>query len=131
MLIIPDLIFYTGFSLLITHELDAIQRHEWRIFPFLSSLKEDIAYQIFVIAHVPLIVFLLWLMNHSSENVRYWFQVSFDIFLIIHLGLHSLLKSHKKNEFTSVLSKIIIMLMALSGLLHLILLITDFTNHWQ
>ncbi|MCK5311264.1 MAG: hypothetical protein KAJ62_04100 [Desulfobacteraceae bacterium] len=122
---IIDLIFYTGFALLITHELDAIQRHEWRIFPFLSNLEEDIAYQIFVIAHVPLLVSLLWLMNHPSENVRYWFQLSLDIFLIIHLGLHSLLKSHKKNEFTSVLSKIIIMLMALFGLLHLILLIIN------
>ena len=119
MLIITDLIFYTGFALLFTHELDAIHRHEWRIFPFLSNLREDIAYKIFVIAHVPLLVFLLWLMYHPSENVRYWFQVSLDVFLIIHLGLHSLLKSHKQNEFTSIFSKTIIILMALFGLLHI------------
>ena len=125
MLIITDLIFYTGFALFITHELDAIHRHEWRIFPFLSSLKENFAYKIFVIAHVPLIVFLLWLMYHPSANIRYWFQISLDIFLIIHLGLHYLLKSHKKNEFASVFSKTIIILMALSGLLHITFLIIN------
>ncbi len=123
MLIITDLIFYTGFSLLFTHELDAIQRHEWRIFPFLSNLKEDFAYRIFVILHCPLLVLLLWLISHPSENVRYWFQISFDVFLILHMGLHYLFKSHKRYEFTTVFSKVMIILIALLGLIHILLLV--------
>ncbi len=123
MIMITDLIFFTGFALLIAHELDAIQRHEWRIFPFLSNLKEDLSYQIFVILHVPLLVILLWLLSHPSENIRYWFQVSLDAFLIIHFGLHLLFKSHQEYEFKSLFSKTIIILMALFGISHLVLLV--------
>lgn len=120
---ITDLLFCTGFAFLLTHELDAIKRHEWRIFPFLSNLEEDFAYRVFVILHVPIFVLLLWIMSHPSENVRYWFQIGFDIFLIIHLGLHCLFKSHNQYEFTSSFSKAIITMAALSGLFHIVLLV--------
>ncbi len=125
MLMMADLLFYTGFAFLFTHELDAIHRHEWRIFPLLSNLKEDVAYHVFVILHVPLFVLFFWLMSHPSENVRYWFQVGIDAFLIIHLGLHYLFKSHKQYEFTSVFSRTVIILMALFGLLHISLLMVS------
>ena len=114
-----DLLFYTGFALLLTHELDAIRRHEWRLFPFIYKLKDDTAYYLFTIAHIPLFVLLLWLMCHPSENVRYWFQVSLDLFFIVHLGLHKLFQSHKQYEFTGTFSKSIIFLMAIVGLVHL------------
>ena len=49
-----DLIFYLGIACLFTHELDAIQRHEWRIFPFLRKLKDETAFYIFTLLHIPL-----------------------------------------------------------------------------
>jgi len=116
-------IFYIGVSLLLTHELDAIARHEWRMFPFICRLKDDIGYKVFVMLHIPLLVCILWFMSHPSDNMRYWFQVSIDIFLILHLGLHHLLRSHHKNEFTSTFSRLLIGLAAFSGLVHLILLV--------
>jgi hypothetical protein len=57
MQIITDLIFYSGLALLFTHELDAIQRHECRIFPFLNKLKDRTNYIIFTILHIPLLIF--------------------------------------------------------------------------
>lgn len=113
-----DLLFCVGVALLLTHELDAIQRHEWRIFPFICRLKDDTAYYVFTVLHVPLFVLLLWLMCHPSENVRYGFQVSMDVFFIVHLGLHQLLKSHPKYEFTGLFSRAIILLLAIAGFAH-------------
>jgi len=121
---IIDLIFYTGLSLLLTHELDAIKRHEWRLFPGLSNLNEKISYQLFIVLHIPLLVFIFWFLCHPSERVQFWFQTGVDGFLIIHLGLHHYFKSHDKYEFTQPFSKFIINLMALAGLIHIILLFT-------
>ncbi|VAX19595.1 hypothetical protein MNBD_NITROSPINAE01-198 [hydrothermal vent metagenome] len=40
----PDSIFLVGFALLLTHELDAIGRHEWRIFPLVRRLEDFMAH---------------------------------------------------------------------------------------
>ena len=47
-----DVIFYSGLSLFMLHEMDAIRRQEWRIFFFLSKLKEETAYAVFSILHL-------------------------------------------------------------------------------
>ena len=120
-----NLIFYTGLSLLLAHELDAIKRHEWRIFPGLSKLRDDLSYHLFVGLHIPLFILILWFLCHPSELVRFWFQISVDSFLIIHLVLHQFFKFHDKYEFTQQFSKTIINLMALIGLIHIILLISN------
>ncbi len=117
-----DLLFYVGIALLFTHELDATYRHEWRIFPLVSRLRDDMGYLVFVVLHIPLFVLILWLLCHPSENVRFGFQVTMDIFFMVHLGLHLLLKNHAHHEFTSTLSKSIIFLNALVGLVHLVLI---------
>lgn len=119
-----DLIFYMGLALLLTHELDAIKRHEWRIFPGLSNLNDNLSYYLFIVLHIPLFILIFWLLCHPSENVHFWFKICVDGFLIIHLGLHHFFKSHDKYEFTQQFSKIIINLMALTGLIHIILLLT-------
>jgi hypothetical protein len=122
---IIDLIFYLGLSFLFVHELDAIKRHEWRIFPGLSSFEDNLSYQLFVALHIPLFVLILWFLCHPSAQINFWFRISIDSFLIIHFGLHHFLKSHGKYEFTQKFSKIIINLAALTGLIHLILLFTE------
>lgn len=120
-----DLLFYLGIALLFTHELDAIKRHEWRIFPFISRLPDDTAYHVFVLLHVPLFLLILWLNYHPSENVRYWFQLSMDVFFIVHLGLHRLFRRHAEYEFNSIFSKSIIFLNAVVGLAHWAFLINQ------
>ncbi|WP_371875205.1 DUF6713 family protein [Sulfurovum sp. XGS-02] len=119
---LTDTIFYIGIVLLLTHELDAISSHEWRMFPFIHRLEESLGYRIFVILHIPLLLLIFWAITHSSESMRYRFQIIMDIFLILHLGIHYLFRSHPKNEFTGTFSLSLIVLTAMVGATHLILL---------
>ncbi len=119
---IPDLVFYTGLALLVTHELDAIYRREWRMFPFISRLDDRTGYRVFVLLHIPLLVLIFWLMSHPSGTVRLWFQVIMDIFFVVHSGLHYLMREHEHNEFSEGFSKLIVAFTATAGLIHLMLL---------
>jgi hypothetical protein len=120
---VTDSIFYIGIVLLLTHELDAISCHEWRMFPFICRLEESLGYRVFVMLHIPLLVLIFWFITHSSESMRYGFQVGMDIFFILHLGIHYLFRSHPKNEFRGTFSKSLIWLTALAGFVHLILIV--------
>lgn len=124
---VSDLVFYAGLALLVTHELDAVHRHEWRMFPFLSKLDDGKGYQLFVLLHIPLLVLIFWLMSHPSGNVRFWFQVSMDVFFVVHFVLHFvlhyLLREHRSNEFSERFSKQIVAVTAATGLIHLVLLL--------
>ncbi|MEM9000726.1 MAG: hypothetical protein AAGB24_10720 [Bacteroidota bacterium] len=44
-----------------------------------------------------LFYFVFWQLNRDQETD--WFINGFNIFMIIHLGLHLLLLKHKDNEF--------------------------------
>lgn len=79
---------------MITHELDAIEQKEWRIFPGLSLLNERWGYWLFVWLHVPLFAYLL--MFIEQENFRW----GWSIFSLVHIGLHVLFLKHPKNKFT-------------------------------
>lgn len=118
-----DLVFYTGMALLLVHELDAVHRHEWRMFPVLSGFDDRKGFQLFVLLHVPLLVLIFWLMFHPIMVVRYWFFVVMDIFFIVHAALHYLLKKHKHNRFSGDFSIAIIAATAAAGMLHLALLV--------
>ena len=119
---VSDLVFYFGIALLITHELDAIAHHEWRMFPLICRLKDNIGYQVFIILHIPLLVLMFWFTVHSSESIRYIFQVGMDIFFILHLGFHYLFQSHPENELTGTFSNSLIVLTSMTGVVHLLLL---------
>ncbi len=118
-----DILFYLGVALLFTHELDAIHRHEWRMFPLIGRLRENAAYITFTVLHIPLFMLPLWLLDHPSTGVRFWSQVSMDGFFMVHSGLHVLLRNHDQNQFNTVFSRTIIVANALVGLLHLVLLV--------
>jgi hypothetical protein len=117
-----NLLFYLGFSTLITHELDAMTQSEWKILIVLRSLPEEFASRIFVIIHIPLIALILWLTNHKSQYVQYWSRIAFAIFLMIHVGLHKLLEQHPSYNFNSFLSLSLIYGGGLSGFLYLVLI---------
>ncbi len=120
---INDIIFNLGFALLLTHELDAIKRKEWRIFPLIKNFEEDFGYKLFVLFHIPLIFILLWLNLNLVEELKFWFRICFDAFLIIHLGLHILFRNAEKNEFNNGFSKFLISITALIGFAHLFLIL--------
>jgi len=109
-----NIVFFLGVSLILLHEMDAVRCHEWRIFPGLSILKENTGFLVFMILHIPLFV---WMLMAMSDAV---FRIGFDIFLVIHLGLHLLFLKHPKNEFKDWISWTIIAGAAICGAIDLI-----------
>jgi len=114
-----SMVFITGLSLIIIHEMDAIRCKEWRIFPGLSILKNKTGQTVFLFAHIPIFIWLFWQITNSSDIDS--FRIGFDIFLIAHLGFHLLFLKHKNNEFKDWISWTIIAGAGTSGLLDLIL----------
>jgi hypothetical protein len=113
-----NIFFYLGLSLLTMHEMDAIRCREWRIFPGLSLLSDKLGHIIFVFVHIPLFFFIFWQLTHSEDIDA--FIRGFNIFMIVHLGLHILFLKHKNNEFKDWISWTIIIGAGLCGLLDLI-----------
>jgi hypothetical protein len=120
---VPSLVFFTGFSLLVAHELDAVEQAEWRLLPLLNRMPDDTAYVVFVALHVPLIAGLMWLTTHVSPRIRQRSQLGVDAFLIIHAALHWFLSSDPLYTFHSSLSNALIFGGGLVGLVHLLLLV--------
>lgn len=112
------LFFYLGLSLMTLHEMDAIRCKEWRILPVLSMLSDKLGYIVFMFAHIPLFLFIFKELKYAqdiSEFIKY-----FNIFMIIHLGLHFLFLKHKNNEFKDWISWVIIIGAGFCGLIDLL-----------
>jgi hypothetical protein len=90
-------LFYIGLSFILLHEMDAMRCREWRIFPGLSLLNDKFGQIIFVFAHLPLFYFIFYQLTSGSQTDN--FIRGFDVFLVIHVGLHLLFLKHKNNEF--------------------------------
>ena len=114
-----NILFLLGLSLLLMHEMDAIRCKEWRIFPGLSMLDDKTGHSVFLFAHIPIFYWLFWQLTNGSDIDT--FRMGFDIFLIVHFGLHLLLLKHKNNEFKDWISWAIIAGAGTCGLLDLIL----------
>lgn len=100
--------FYLGLALLLTHEMDSMPNHEWRVLPLLRSLSESAGEAVFIIAHVP--IFALTIAYVASLNARTR-KLARDIacgFFIVHALLHALFSAHPAYEFSSPLSSALI-----------------------
>lgn len=109
--------FYTGLSLLTVHELDAMRCREWRIFPGLSLLSDKTGQLVFILAHVPLFVWIFMQLGSGAEQTL--FMQRFSLFMMIHLLLHLLFLMHRNNAFKDLLSWLLIAGAAVCGGLHL------------
>jgi hypothetical protein len=110
-----DLLFVLAVSLLFVHELDAVQRREWRIFPVLSMMPEEIGMRVFIWAHVPLFAAILWFAAQSIARGGDGFSLGLSGFCVVHAFLHLAYERHPKCEFRNPLSRAIIWLCALAG----------------
>lgn len=101
----------------LTHELDAVKRHEWRVLPFIRALPERVAEQVFIWAHVPLFLAILWFSqgHHAST-----FRLGMAAFAAIHVGLHWLFRTHPAYEFNNVSSWSLILLTGVLGAAYLV-----------
>ena len=112
-----EILFMLNLAWITTHELDAMHHHEWRVLPITSWMTEEWGYRVFVLAHIPLFVLLIGGMS-SRE-----FQLGFDIFLIVHAGLHILFRNHPDYTFDNTLSRLLIYGVVPLAVLHLMLLL--------
>ena len=101
--------FWLGFSILLVHEMDAVRLKEWRILPVLAQLDDQRGFALFTLAHIPICTLLL--MGLSSEIVadgKGTLMLGLDWFMIVHAGLHFLLRNLPRNEFKTVFSWLLI-----------------------
>ena len=121
-MVLADALFCLGFSLLLTHELDAVRAREWRLLPVLRHLPDAHGRDAFILVHVPLVALLIWLAAYSSAEMRLWFQVAADGFFIVHVALHRALASHPDYDFHGAISRGLILGAGVTGAVHLALL---------
>jgi len=111
--------FLLRFCFLLVHELDAIRRQEWRLFPGFSRMRDEAGFRLFTALHLPLYALLLWgLYDAGSANRA--LIVALDLFFIVHLLLHLLLRQLPGNEFGSRFSKMLFWGAGLCGALDLL-----------
>ena len=113
-----DFFFYSGLSLLIVHEMDAIHNREWRMFYGLSKLNDTQGYQIFGLLHIPLLACIFWILLAAPETIVGYLQLGLDVFFMIHFFLHLLFLKHRNNGFKSIFSWSLISGLFILGLLH-------------
>lgn len=109
-----EMIFLAAVTFIFVHELDAIRQGEWRFFLHFTGLSDEAQYRIFTALHVPLFMAIIWFIDNPT------FQIGFDLFLIIHVGLHWMLRKHQHIDFNTWFSWIWILGAGLLGGLHLI-----------
>lgn len=114
------LFFFLGLALIFTHELDAIRRAEWRIFPATAMLGDELGYQVFTAAHVPLFAAILLGLFAADGGLNRSLVFGLNIFFIVHVGLHLLYLRHPKNQFTTPYSWALIGGAGLAGALDLL-----------
>jgi hypothetical protein len=112
--------FACGCCFLLTHELDAVRAHEWRLLPLLRSLPDEQAYQLFTALHVPLYLLLI-VGLFGSAGVNEALLVGLNAFFVVHALLHWLLHRHPLYTFRSALSWVLILGAAAAGTIDLIL----------
>jgi hypothetical protein len=113
------MLYILAITLLLTHELDAVARSEWRILPILRAMPEPLAAHAFIVGHVPLFVILGWLATHPDLTVRHATELVISAFCVVHAGLHWLLRNHPANSFGNRTSQILIWSCASAGALNL------------
>lgn len=112
-----DIFYWAMISAFVTHELDAVKRHEWRVLPLTSFLPEKIGEQVFIWAHVPLFLLILW---YSRAGVHKPFAIGVSVFSVIHVFLHWIFRKHPGYEFNNVSSWSLIILTGVLGAAHLL-----------
>ena len=112
-------LFIVTLALFFTHELDAVARHEWRMFPVLGGLDDRQGFAVFLLAHVPIFAAILWFC-FSPTSVGAAVRVAVAAFAIVHVGLHVYFARHPANEFDNPLSQALIWGTGIAGALYLV-----------
>ena len=106
-------IFLIIISLLLLHEMDAIRAKEWKLFIFLKDMRDETAYRIFALIHLPLYFGVLYLLINGGETISFVMKLVINVFLIAHAVLHYCFRKKEHNGFNTCYSKTVIYSMAL------------------
>ena len=115
---IADLVFVLGVSSLLAHELDAVDKREWRLLFVLRRMDNERAHKWFVSLHVPLFVGALLLVGASESSTVTSLTLAVDAFLLAHMALHERLHARGEVAFGSRFSRSFIWAGAALGGLH-------------
>ena len=116
-----DAIYYMLLATFFTHELDAVKRHEWRVLPLIRALPEWSAEQVFIWAHVPIFLAILWFGEGETINP---FRQGLATFSVAHVALHWLFRRHPAYEFNNPNSWGLIILSGALGAAYLLVSLT-------
>ncbi|MBT6340059.1 MAG: hypothetical protein HOJ48_12265 [Desulfobacula sp.] len=115
-----NIAFNLGMGTLFTHELDAMQNHEWIVLPLTSWLPDEYGMMVFLVFHIPFFAGLIALVSIQNDKIRIPSKLAISLFLIVHSVLHVVFMSHADYEFSSVLSNALIFGGALFGIVYLL-----------
>ena len=116
-------LFVLKLSLLLLHEMDAVRAREWKMFIFLKSMREETAYIIFSVVHLPLYFWALFTISQTFSSGYTFVYLITDVFLIAHTVIHFFFRRHAANGFSSAYSNALIYIMGVLAVIHLILII--------
>ncbi len=111
-----NVFFFLALSFLLTHEMDAVRRYEWQVFPFLAGIRNDQhGYILFTSIHIPLYLFLLWGVFSHGATTNQSFVYGVDSFCIIHVLLHLVFRTHPNYQFNNWFSWTLILGAGIAG----------------
>ncbi len=113
-----SLVYCAILGLLLTHELDAVVQHEWRILPILEKLDDELGRSIFIFGHAPLFFAVFWLSFFSSITCQRWTRIVVASFSLVHIILHLLWEQDGASTFNDSLSRLLINSAGLLGLVY-------------
>lgn len=94
--------------LIIVHEIDAAYWKEWKLFstlgtwrPFqqLAEYPDQTGLTIFLLAHIPLLLLLLYGLILVSNGSGLWYSLLLSSFMVIHFVLHWQSKKNSQAKF--------------------------------
>lgn len=119
-----DLVFLVAVAALLAHEMDAVDKREWRLLFGLRRLPDAPARQWFVGLHVPLFVALLALVAAGPSSLIRGVEGAVDGFMVVHAGLHERLAGRSGRDFANRFSRWLFWTAALLGVVHGALLVS-------
>lgn len=88
--------------------MDTVRCKEWRIFPVTLRMEDEAGYLVFTALHVTIYVLLLWGL-YADDGVNRALIACLDVFLVVHMFLHLLLRNIPGNQFRSAFSWVLIL----------------------
>jgi hypothetical protein len=120
---VSDTLFFIAVSLLLMHEMDAIDKKEWRLMFVLRRLPDEGAIRWYILIHQPLFVALLALVAAGPSTPVRWLETAVDAFLIVHLGLHERIVMRGDPAFDNPFSRWLIRAAAAVATIHIVLMV--------